>query len=94
MPTRVASSPTVCETPSACINVRPGTNEVWAGDVGWSTWEEINRAVDPGSLENFAGRCYGSQPPVGLGRRQPERVRNRRVRPALRRRLQQQVGRW
>ena len=30
------------------INVRPGTNEVWAGDVGWSTWEEINRLVDPG----------------------------------------------
>ena len=29
------------------INVRPGTNEVWAGDVGWSTWEEVNRLVDP-----------------------------------------------
>ena len=25
----------------------PGTNEVWIGDVGWSTWEEINRIADP-----------------------------------------------
>ena len=29
------------------INVRPSTNEVWIGDVGWTTWEEINRLVDP-----------------------------------------------
>ena len=25
------------------ITVRPGTNEVWIGDVGWTTWEEVNR---------------------------------------------------
>ncbi len=45
------------------INVRPGTNEVWAGDVGWSTWEEVNRLVDPGGpvVENFGWPCYEGQ---------------------------------
>ena len=41
-PTRGASSPTACATRSG-IAVRPGTGEVWIGDVGWNTWEEINR---------------------------------------------------
>ena len=26
---------------------RPGTDELWIGDVGWGTWEEINRVVSP-----------------------------------------------
>lgn len=39
---------------------RPGTNEVWIGDVGWNTWEELNRAVvGPGRpVVNFGWPCY------------------------------------
>jgi glucose/arabinose dehydrogenase len=42
------------------ITVRPGTNEVWLGDVGWNVWEEINRIVTPtdGTMENFGWPCY------------------------------------
>ncbi|MGH3715574.1 MAG: PQQ-dependent sugar dehydrogenase [Micromonosporaceae bacterium] len=38
---------------------RPGTNEIWAGDVGWGTWEEINRVVSPtAAAVNFGWPCY------------------------------------
>jgi glucose/arabinose dehydrogenase len=42
------------------IEVRPGTNELWLGDVGWVTWEEINRLADPGgtAADNFGWPCY------------------------------------
>jgi uncharacterized repeat protein (TIGR01451 family) len=40
------------------ITVRPGTNEVWAGDVGWNTWEEIDRVADLSSVKNFGWPCY------------------------------------
>jgi PKD repeat protein len=41
------------------LTIRPGTNEVWLGDVGWITWEEIDRIADPlGSVENFGWPCY------------------------------------
>ena len=41
------------------FTIRPGTSEVWLGDVGWNTWEEINRIVDPlGTVENFGWPCY------------------------------------
>jgi glucose/arabinose dehydrogenase len=42
------------------ITVRPGTNEVWIGDVGWNNWEEINRIVNPIDpvVENFGWPCY------------------------------------
>ncbi|ROT31628.1 PKD domain-containing protein [Micromonospora sp. HM5-17] len=39
---------------------RPGTSEVWVGDVGWRTWEEINRITDPavGPVRNYGWPCY------------------------------------
>jgi glucose/arabinose dehydrogenase len=39
---------------------RPGTSELWVGDVGWNDWEEINRipnATDA-AMENFGWPCY------------------------------------
>jgi uncharacterized repeat protein (TIGR01451 family) len=39
--------------------IRPGTSEVWIGDVGWNLWEEIDRIADPlGGVENFGWPCY------------------------------------
>ena len=40
--------------------VRPGTSDVWLGDVGWGSWEEIDRVPDAAgaSLENFGWPCY------------------------------------
>lgn len=41
------------------MTIRPGTNEVWTGDVGWTRWEEINRVVDPtAGVTNFGWPCY------------------------------------
>jgi PKD repeat protein len=42
------------------LTVRPGTSEVWLGDVGWNDWEEINRIPNPrdGVVENFGWPCY------------------------------------
>jgi len=37
--------------------IRPGTDELWIGDVGWSTTEEINR-LTPGAVRNFGWPCY------------------------------------
>ena len=46
---------------------RPGTGEVWIGDVGWNTWEEINRLDNPTqSALNFGWPCYeGASPQSG-----------------------------
>jgi PKD repeat protein len=42
------------------IAVRPGTDEVWIGDVGKGSWEEINRVADVNDavVENFGWPCY------------------------------------
>src|SRR5215210_7680992 len=42
------------------FTMRPGTNEVWLGDVGWSRWEEIDRITNPtdSTVENFGWPCY------------------------------------
>jgi len=39
---------------------RPGSDELWIGDVGWNTWEEINRVVSPASTtaSNFGWPCH------------------------------------
>lgn len=38
---------------------RPGTNELWVGDVGWSTWEEIDRIQSPtAAVTNLGWPCY------------------------------------
>jgi glucose/arabinose dehydrogenase len=40
--------------------MRPGTSEVWLGDVGWKKWEEIDRITSPtdSTVENFGWPCY------------------------------------
>jgi PKD repeat protein/glucose/arabinose dehydrogenase len=38
---------------------RPGTDELWIGDVGWNDWEEINVVPNPtGPVQNFGWPCY------------------------------------
>jgi len=48
------------------MTFRPGSDEIWLGDVGWTGFEEINRIQNPtGSVENFGWPCYegnGRQP--------------------------------
>jgi len=42
------------------MTARPGTSELWVGDVGWNTWEEVNRipAGNDSIAENFGWPCY------------------------------------
>ena len=37
---------------------RPGTGEIWSGDVGWGTDEEINRIPDVTQVRNYGWPCY------------------------------------
>ncbi|MEZ4288132.1 MAG: PQQ-dependent sugar dehydrogenase [Polyangiales bacterium] len=49
------------------MRFRPGTSELWIGDVGWTEWEEVNRIVDPlSTVLNFGWPCYeGAGPHSG-----------------------------
>ena len=42
------------------LTVRPGTNEVWLGDVGWNEWEELNlvQSAPDGAADNYGWPCY------------------------------------
>jgi glucose/arabinose dehydrogenase len=43
---------------------RPGTREIWIADVGWETWEEIDRDPAPTTTPtpNFGWPCYEGVP--------------------------------
>jgi glucose/arabinose dehydrogenase len=50
------------------LAIRPGTEQIYIGDVGSTTWEEINVVADAGDsvAENFGWPCYeGNFPQAG-----------------------------
>ena len=56
--TRAGSSPTACAT-RIRFTIKPGTDDVWIGDVGWNTWEEVNTLTNPNAApRNFGWPCY------------------------------------
>lgn len=45
------------------FSVQPATGDIWFGEVGWNTWEEVNRGVRGG---NYGWPCYeGNTQQVG-----------------------------
>ncbi|MEQ8768793.1 MAG: DUF2341 domain-containing protein [Planctomycetota bacterium] len=46
------------------FTVDPRDNRLFVGDVGWSTWEEIDIVADPldGTVENFGWPCFEGDP--------------------------------
>ena len=55
-----------------------GHDEVWIGDVGWATWEEIDRVTNP------TGGVAQLRLALLRGRRPPARLRQRQSRPCAR----------
>lgn len=58
------------------MTIRPGTSEVWIGDTGWNSWEEIDWHPSPASsVVNFGWPCYEGayqgSPPAGVNLVQP-----------------------
>ncbi len=49
------------------FTIRPLSNDLWIGDVGWNSWEEIDRQPSPtSSVLNFGWPCYeGNAPQPG-----------------------------
>ena len=47
------------------FTIRPGTSEVWLGDVGLGTWEEIDRLQDPTAAPpNYGWPCWEGNSPA------------------------------
>jgi PKD repeat protein/glucose/arabinose dehydrogenase len=48
------------------LTVRPGTGEIWIGDVGNISWEEVDRLADPSAAPaNFGWPCWEGPAPQG-----------------------------
>src|SRR5947208_645972 len=49
------------------FTVRPGTNDLWIGDVGGGNYEEINRDAAPtAAMQNYGWPCYEGPSTYGL----------------------------
>ncbi len=46
------------------IEVAAGSGDVYVGDVGWNSWEEVNRIPGPATLRNFGWPCFEGADPM------------------------------